>query len=411
MSDLLGRLRKGYGKKLRALHTWNGWIVVILALTGLVLVGGFWRGFLGEGRVWIKGLHIVVGIASILPVIYYLLLASKHWKQLKEKPWQRFNVLVVLFLLLGWFVSGVLLWQFRTVGPQVSNLSLVVHDVLTWIGLPYIIYHSLTRVKWLKEPNRRTIKSEGSAITTSQNTPQSVYTRRAFIRGTIGVGLALTIGPSFVKWLGSSIGNIGGSETIDKLIENDRNQLLPAPQPLASSSPPLGGGSQGQFRVYTVTPIPEFTNDNWSFKIDGLVDQSYTWNWEQFVQLQRTVQVSDFHCVTGWSVYKNTWEGIKLKDLLQQVGVKSAAKTVKFYSGDGVYTDTLTLEQADMDDVMIAVMHDGKPIPSDLGGPVRLIVPKMFAYKSVKWLNRIELIEGEHTGYWEQRGYSNDAWV
>lgn len=84
MSDLLGRLRKGYGKKLRALHTWNGWIVVILALTGLVLVGGFWRGFLGEGRVWIKGLHIVVGIASILPVIYYLLLASKHWKQLKE---------------------------------------------------------------------------------------------------------------------------------------------------------------------------------------------------------------------------------------------------------------------------------------------------------------------------------------
>lgn len=161
MSDLLGRLRKGYGKKLRALHTWNGWIVVILALTGLVLVGGFWRGFLGEGRVWIKGLHIVVGIASILPVIYYLLLASKHWKQLKEKPWQRFNVLVVLFLLLGWFVSGVLLWQFRTVGPQVSNLALVVHDVLTWIGLPYIIYHSLTRVKWLKEPNRRTIKSEG----------------------------------------------------------------------------------------------------------------------------------------------------------------------------------------------------------------------------------------------------------
>ncbi|MEK4236717.1 molybdopterin-dependent oxidoreductase [Paenibacillus sp. FSL H7-0714] len=411
MSGMLGRLRKGYGKKLRILHTWNGWIVVILALTGLVLVGGFWRGFLGEGRVWIKGLHIVVGIASILPVIYYLLLASKHWKQLKEKPWQRFNVLVVLFLLLGWFVSGVLLWQFRTVGPQVSNLALVVHDVLTWIGLPYIIYHSLTRVKWLKEPNRRTIKSEGSAITTSQNTPQPVYTRRAFIRGTIGVGLALTIGPSFVKWLGNSIGNIGGSETIDKLIKNDRNQLLPAPQPLAASSPPLGGGSQGQFRVYTVTPIPEFTNDNWSFKVDGLVDQSFTWNWEQFVQLQREVQVSDFHCVTGWSVYKNTWEGIKLKDLLQQAGVKSTAKTVKFYSGDGVYTDTLTLEQADMDDVMVAVMHDGKPIPSDLGGPVRLIVPKMFAYKSVKWLNRIELIEGEHTGYWEQRGYSNDAWV
>lgn len=413
MRSLLTKLRKGYGKKLKLLHTLNGWVVLILALTGLLLISGFWRGILGEGRVWIKELHIVVGIVSILPVIYYLILAAKHWRQLMEKPWQRFNVLVVLFLLIGWFLSGILLWQFRNVGPQVSNLALVVHDVLTWVGLPYIIYHSLTRVKWLKEPNRRTIKNERVAEATSsqQKSPQPVYTRRAFIRGAIGTGLALTIGPSFVKWVGSSLGSLSGNESLDKLIAKDRNQLLPPPQPLAESSPPVGGGSQGQFRVYTVTPIPEFTNDNWSFTIDGLVDQSFKWNWEQFVALKREVQVSDFHCVTGWSVYKNTWEGIKLKDLLSQAGVKPSAKTVKFYSGDGVYTDTLTLEQADLDDVMVAVMHDGKPIPSDLGGPARLIVPKMYAYKSVKLLTRIELIEGEHTGYWEQRGYSNDAWV
>lgn len=160
MSGLLERLRKGYGKKLVSLHAWNGWIVVILALTGLILVGGFWRGVLGEVRVWIKWAHVVVGIASILPVVYYLALAGKHWKQLKQKPWQRFNVLVVLGLLLGWFGSGVLLWQFRAVGPSVSNVALVIHDLLTWVGLPYIIYHSITRVKWLKEPNRRTVKNE-----------------------------------------------------------------------------------------------------------------------------------------------------------------------------------------------------------------------------------------------------------
>ncbi|WP_028612705.1 molybdopterin-dependent oxidoreductase [Paenibacillus harenae] len=414
MSGLLERLRKGYGKKLVSLHAWNGWIVVILALTGLVLIGGFWRGFLGEGRVWIKWLHIVVGIASILPVVYYLLLAGKHWKQLKQKPWQRFNVLVVLALLLGWFVSGVLLWQFKAVGPGVSNAALVVHDLLTWIGLPYIIYHSITRVKWLKEPSRRTIKNDACA-TEGQGlhpaAPQPVYTRKAFIRGAIGAGLAVTLGPSFLKWLGSSLGSAGGSQTIDKLIEENANTLVPDPVPLPASAPPMGGGAQGHFRVYTVTPIPAFSNGNWSFTIDGLVNKSFKWNWEKFVALKRTVQVSDFHCVTGWSVYKNTWEGIPLKTLLKEAGVKPNAKTVKFYSGDGVYTDTLTLEQADMDDVMVAVMHDGKPIPSDLGGPVRLIVPKMYAYKSVKWLNRIELIEGEHVGYWEERGYSNDAWV
>lgn len=412
MSGFIERLRKGYGKKLISLHAWNGWIVVILALTGLILVGGFWRGFLGEGRVWIKWLHIVVGIASILPVLYYLALAGKHWKQLKQKPWQRFNVLVVLGLLLGWFGSGVLLWQFKAVGPSVSNVALVVHDLLTWIGLPYIIYHSITRVKWLKEPSRRTIQSERETEGVHPaGVPQPIYTRRAFIRGAIGVGLAVTLGPSFMKWLGNSIGSVGGTQTIDKLIENDANMLVPAPQPLPASAPPMGGGAVGQFRVYTVTPIPEFSNDNWSFTIDGLVENSFKWDWKQFVELKRTVQVSDFHCVTGWSVYKNTWEGIPLKELLKKAGVKPGAQTVKLYSGDGVYTDTLTLEQADMDDVMVAVMHDGKPIPSDLGGPVRLVVPNMYAYKSVKWLNRIELIEGEHIGYWEQRGYANDAWV
>ncbi|XEC97525.1 molybdopterin-dependent oxidoreductase [Paenibacillus tarimensis] len=411
MGDWLARLRKGYGKKLTSLHTVNGWIVVVLALTGLLLLAGFWRGVLGEGRVWIKWAHIIVGIASILPVIYYLLLAAKHWKQLKGKRWQKFNVIVVLALLAGWFISGVLLWLYRAVGPAWSNAALIVHDVLTWVGLPYIIYHSMTRVKWLKEPQRRTIQT-GSAKDDGLHpaaSPQAVYTRRMFIRLGIGASLAVVLGPSFLKWAGSVLGS---GEQLSVLVENDANRMIPSPQPLPASSPPVGGGSRGQFRVYTVTPIPTFSNDNWSFVIDGLVDRPITYNWESFVKLPREVQVSDFHCVTGWSVYDNTWEGIPLKELLAKAGVMSKAQTIKFYSGDGVYTDTLSMEQAmSMDDVMVALMHDGKQIPSDLGGPVKLIVPQMYAYKSVKWLNRIELIEGEHTGYWEQRGYAKDAWV
>jgi len=129
------------------------------------------------------------------------------------------------------------------------------------------------------------------------------------------------------------------------------------------------------------------------------------------VDLNRNVQVSDFHCVTGWSVYSVTWEGLKLKDLLKQAGVKSEAKYAKFYSQDGVYTDTLTIDQAMDDDVMVAMLIDGELIENRNGGPVRLIVPRMYAYKSVKWLNRIELIDHEHTGYWEKRGYDKDAWV
>ncbi|WP_145149262.1 molybdopterin-dependent oxidoreductase [Paenibacillus xylanexedens] len=443
MKQWLKNRRKGYGKKLVSLHAWNAWIVVILAISGLMLVGGFWREILGIGRVWLKWLHIFVGLAMLAPVVYYLILAGKHWKQLRNRPWQRANTIIVLALLVGWLLSGIVLWQFKLAGPRWSNAALLIHDLLTWVGLPYIIYHSITRTKWLKDPARRAVKTTTTSTQTqdtadpsdsisdeketpaaisssqfdrsskrdplkSEERPQPVYTRRAFIRSAVGVGLAVTLGPTFISWVGR---NLKIDNSIDSMLENDPNRMVPLPQPLSASSPPIGGGAEGHFRVYTVTPIPSFSNANWSFRIDGLVERAQVWNWEQFVKLARTVQVSDFHCVTGWSVYKNTWEGISLAQLLKQAGVKPEAHSVKFYSGDGVYTDAITMDQAQMEDIMVAVMHDGKPIPADLGGPVRLVIPQMYAYKSVKWLNRIELIDSEHIGYWEERGYDKDAWL
>lgn len=432
MKKWLNSASKGYGKKLLSIHAWNAWIVLILSVTGLMLVGAFWRELLGIGRVWLKWLHIVAGLAMLAPVGYYLLLAGKHWKQLRNKPWQRINTIVILMLLMGWILSGIVLWQFKLSGPRWSNAALLVHDALTWVGLPYMIYHSITRTRWLKEPSRRTIrpvtddaislpvssteappasksqKSQYPENTLRQDTPQPVYTRRSFLKTAVGAGLAVTLGPTFVSWVGK---NLNSSNSMEELLANDPNRMVPAPQPHSSSNPPIGGGAEGRFRVYTVTPIPSFSNENWSFRVDGLVEHAQSWNWEQFVKLQRTVQVSDFHCVTGWSVYKNTWEGIPLKHFLSHAKVKPEAHSVKFYSADGVYTDAITLDQAQMDDIMIAVMHDGKPIPADLGGPVRLIIPQMYAYKSVKWLNRIELISGEHIGYWEERGYDKDAWL
>ncbi|WP_340028282.1 molybdopterin-dependent oxidoreductase [Paenibacillus sp. FSL H7-0940] len=443
MKQWLKNRRKGYGKKLVSIHAWNAWIVVILAITGLMLVGGFWREILGIGRVWLKWLHIIVGLAMLAPVVYYLILAGKHWRQLRNRPWQRVNTIFVLALLVGWLLSGIVLWQFKLAGPRWSNAALLIHDLLTWVGLPYIIYHSITRTKWLKDPARRAVKTTTTSTRTqntadpsdsisdeketpaaisssqfdrsserdplkSEERPQPLYTRRAFIRSAVGVGLAVTLGPTFISWVGR---NLKIDNSIDSMLENDPNRMVPLPQPLSASSPPIGGGAEGHFRVYTVTPIPSFSNANWSFRIDGLVERAQVWNWEQFVKLTRTVQVSDFHCVTGWSVYKNTWEGISLAQLLKQAGVKPEAHSVKFYSGDGVYTDAITMDQAQMEDIMVAVMHDGKPIPADLGGPVRLVIPQMYAYKSVKWLNRIELIDSEHIGYWEERGYDKDAWL
>jgi DMSO/TMAO reductase YedYZ molybdopterin-dependent catalytic subunit len=141
------------------------------------------------------------------------------------------------------------------------------------------------------------------------------------------------------------------------------------------------------------------------------VDRPQEWTWTQFLELKRKVQVSDFHCVTGWSVNRITWEGLPVSALLELAGAQSAARYVKFVSGDGVYTDALSLEQARMEDVMAAVLIDGQLIPQPLGGPVRLVVPRMYAYKSVKWLTGMILVDQPHIGYWEERGYDNDAWV
>lgn len=428
--------KKSFGKKLAALHNWNAWLVLLLAVTGIVLFLPL-RGVLGEGRVWTKHIHVWLGLVSTLIVVLYLPRMVRHIRQLKGKPEQQWNLGIVLVLLVGWIVSGIVLWQFKRLPPLWSNAALGAHDLFTWVGVPYALYHSVSRSRWLKMKRPGAVLQRDAEIERAREgagsgrgdiaaaatgrtwtaTPRSVtdrvrdvlYTRRSFIRWGFAGLLVVLVGPKFVRWL---FGSGGGTVNLADLEPQwNGNQMVPDPQPLPDSIVPVGGGSKGEYRIYTVTPLPTFTSENWYFKITGLVDRPQEWNWSQFIELGRTVQVSDFHCVTGWSVYKNTWEGIKLTKLLEMAGVKPSAKYVKFYSGDGVYTDALTLAQASLDDVMVAVLLDGKPIPRELGGPVRLIVPKMYAYKSVKWLEHIELIAEDHIGYWEVRGYDVDAWV
>ncbi|QJD85326.1 molybdopterin-dependent oxidoreductase [Cohnella herbarum] len=421
----------GFGKQLAELHRWNGWIVLILAVTGLLLPWDVVRGWLeGHFRNPVKQLHIIVGILSGVLIALYIPLMKRHLKQIRKRPKQKGNLGFMLVLLVGWFLSGIVLWQIRRFPPEWANGALIVHDLLTWIGVPYIVYHSVTRMKWMKKPERRAITQMDDARSPDVHDPGAaahaglpasaeravdpvpLINRRQFLKWSLGAALAVVAAPPFFRWLSTSAGaGLSGVPGGMKEVIDETNRMLPNPTPLPDSVNVIGGGAKGYFRVYSVTPLPSFDSSNWSFSIQGLVDKPETWNWEQFLALSRTVQVSDFHCVTGWSVYKNTWEGIPLSALLKRAGVKAEAKYVKFYSGDGVYTDALTLEQADMDDVLVALLHDGKPIHRDYGGPVRLIVPKMYAYKSVKWLDGIELIAQEHIGYWEKRGYDNDAWV
>ncbi len=170
--------------------------------------------------------------------------------------------------------------------------------------------------------------------------------------------------------------------------------------------------SGGRFRIYSVTGfLPRKSNADYTFDLDGLVDRPLKLGYSDLLSMPATALTKDFQCVTGWRVPEVSWKGVKVADLLEAAGVQSGAEAIRLYSFDGVYTESLTLTQARRDDVLVAYEMEGKPVSRQHGGPVRLLMAPMYGYKSIKWLNRIEVVEKVVPGYWEERGYDVDAWV
>ncbi len=169
----------------------------------------------------------------------------------------------------------------------------------------------------------------------------------------------------------------------------------------------------GGFRIYAELGSPSRSDADYALTVDGLVDSPRTYRLDDLRErLPQTRLVKDFQCVTGWRVPGVHWQGVKLSDLLDEVGVKPQARAVHFHSFDGGYTETLTLDQARRPDVIAAHRMLGAPVTQEHGGPVRLYVAAMYGYKSAKWLERIEVTDSvDPIGYWEEQGYDVDAWV
>ena len=147
---------------------------------------------------------------------------------------------------------------------------------------------------------------------------------------------------------------------------------------------------------------------DWKLKVSGEVANPFELTWEEFLALPHTILTTDFHCVTTWSRYDNTWEGVHIREILQRASPLPSAKFVMAHSWTG-YTTNIPFSDLDDDDVMIVIKHDGKDLEPDHGGPVRLLVPKLYAYKSAKWLNGLEFMQQDRPGFWERRGYHNRA--
>ena len=184
--------------------------------------------------------------------------------------------------------------------------------------------------------------------------------------------------------------------------------------PLTSSVSQLVGNlfPVGGWRIYTISgSMPEFDPKAWRLEIDGLVGKPRSFTYQELRALPRAHQVSDFHCVTGWTVHGVRWSGVRFAHLLDQVEPLPEANAIRFVSLEQPYDDSLTLEQLRLHDVLLALDMDGAPLSRPHGSPARVVIPEMYGYKGVKWLTRMELVAHQPTGYWEGLGYDQNAWV
>jgi DMSO/TMAO reductase YedYZ molybdopterin-dependent catalytic subunit len=180
-------------------------------------------------------------------------------------------------------------------------------------------------------------------------------------------------------------------------IARPETERLPPGQHLVRDWPVLDLGQQ-----------PEIALDKWQLVIDGSVEHPITLDWAKFQKEPQSGKTSDIHCVTTWSRYDNRWMGVATRDLLDLVMPKPEANFVILHSYDR-YTTNITLEDFASEDAIVADSWEGKPLTREHGGPVRLIVPHLYFWKSAKWLKRIEFATLDAPGFWEVNGYHNRA--
>ncbi len=154
--------------------------------------------------------------------------------------------------------------------------------------------------------------------------------------------------------------------------------------------------------------VPTFDPATWDFRAGGLVEEPLSLRYDAFMALPHAAVVSDFHCVTRWSTFDNRWEGVSFRHIMSVVRPLPTARFVLFSSYDG-YTTNLPLEACDDEDVLLTCKWNAEPLPKEHGGPVRVIVPKRYAWKGAKWVKEITFAEQDKPGFWEVRGYSNTA--
>ncbi len=176
--------------------------------------------------------------------------------------------------------------------------------------------------------------------------------------------------------------------------------------------PPGQYDAGSSFPVLTAEVTPRLAAEDWTFRVDGLVSTERTWTWAHAQQLPRSTYEGDIHCVTTWSKLGTSFTGVSVDTFLDEAGVRPEATHVVAWSTTG-YTTNLPLEHVRGGQAWVVWEHEGKPLPREHGGPVRLLVPHLYFWKSAKWVAGLRLLDHDEPGFWETRGYHalGDPWL
>jgi DMSO/TMAO reductase YedYZ molybdopterin-dependent catalytic subunit len=189
--------------------------------------------------------------------------------------------------------------------------------------------------------------------------------------------------------------------------------VIISPDTRRSQRIPPGQSRTKKWPILDASGAPSIDLNAWTLAIKGLVANPLELNWQSFLELPRIRVFSDFHCVTRWSRLGNVWEGVSTRQLVKEAGgLRDNARFVLAHGYDQGWTTNLSLEDFLAEDALVAVSHDGEPLSAEHGGPVRLIVPRLYAWKSAKWLSSLEFLENDRAGFWERNGYHmhGDPW-
>jgi hypothetical protein len=355
---------------LRTVHLLHGIILLVMLLSGLFLYSSTTRTWFNQVGFPLVQFHVVVACIYIGLVCLSLVRVGRYL--LKKPRIKRFNFGLNFLFFLLWLGSGLLMYFQAYMPAELRNGAVVVHDWTTFLFLPWLIAHTLGHLLKIELPWPAWWHHHTSLPPVIQ---ENVLVRRDFLK-LFSFGFLFFLIGSWVRWL-----------TPILTVANEGNKR------------------RGYFRIYNVTnDFPRYKQEDWKLTIDGMTNKVVTLSHADLLRLPSTSIVDDFHCVTGWSVRNVEMKGVLVKDLFELNDITTKEQFITAYSGDGAYFDSFFISQLIEEEALLVYEMEEEPLKPAQGFPCRLYHPNMYGYKSVKWIDRLEVTEKRKVGYWQQSG-------